>query len=448
MNITRENTGELELLIKVEISESDYQENVEKQLKEYQKKAVVAGFRRGNAPMGLIKKMYQKAIVADEVQSVIGQSLYKYIEDENLKIVGSPLSNDEKTGEIDFDKKDFVFYFDAALMPKANIQWKNIDVKRTQIKVSSKEIDEQLDDAARRFGKFETPETVEQTDFVYGKVVEMENGNVKEGGLNTFMSLEMKKLKATNFKKLFAEKKVEDKVVFNPSKVLDAETIAASFRMKEEEVQNFVSDVELSISGISRITPHEINEELFAKMFPNEDIKNVDDVKKKMKAETEKVYEEQCKMLFNAEVRKALIDQFTEYIPTEFIQKWLASRGEKDMTLENIVAEWDEKYLPSIKWEFIESSLREMKDIDPTQNEVVDYIKGVMTSYDLRKEDEDEKAYDERIEKAARTIAQDKNNVGQVYEKIYSEKLFALLEENIKPEVEKMTIKEFSERNK
>ena len=448
MNITRENTGELELLIKVEISESDYQENVEKQLKEYQKKAVVAGFRRGNAPMGLIKKMYQKAIVADEVQSVIGQSLYKYIEDENLKIVGSPLSNDEKTGEIDFDKKDFVFYFDAALMPKANIQWKNIDVKRTQIKVSSKEIDEQLDDAARRFGKFETPETVEQTDFVYGKVVEMEDGNVKEGGLNTFMSLEMKKLKATNFKKLFAEKKVEDKVVFNPSKVLDAETIAASFRMKEEEAQNFVSDVELSISGISRITPHEINEELFAKMFPNEDIKNVDDVKKKMKAETEKVYEEQCKMLFNAEVRKALIDQFTEYIPTEFIQKWLASRGEKDMTLENIVAEWDEKYLPSIKWEFIESSLREMKDIDPTQNEVVDYIKGVMTSYDLRKEDEDEKAYDERIEKAARTIAQDKNNVGQVYEKIYSEKLFALLEENIKPEVEKMTIKEFSERNK
>lgn len=448
MNITRENTGELELLIKVEISESDYQENVEKQLKEYQKKAVVAGFRRGNAPMGLIKKMYQKAIVADEVQSVIGQSLYKYIEDENLKIVGSPLSNDEKTGEIDFDKKDFVFYFDAALMPKANIQWKNIDVKRTQIKVSSKEIDEQLDDAARRFGKFETPETVEQTDFVYGKVVEMENGNVKEGGLNTFMSLEMKKLKATNFKKLFAEKKVEDKVVFNPSKVLDAETIAASFRMKEEEAQNFVSDVELSISGISRITPHEINEELFAKMFPNEDIKNVDDVKKKMKAETEKIYEEQCKMLFNAEVRKALIDQFTEYIPTEFIQKWLASRGEKDMTLENIVAEWDGKYLPSIKWEFIESSLREMKDIDPTQNEVVDYIKGVMTSYDLRKEDEDEKAYDERIEKAARTIAQDKNNVGQVYEKIYSEKLFALLEENIKPEVEKMTIKEFSERNK
>ena len=448
MNITRENTGELELLIKVEISESDYQENVEKQLKEYQKKAVVAGFRRGNAPMGLIKKMYQKAIVADEVQSVIGQSLYKYIEDENLKIVGSPLSNDEKTGEIDFDKKDFVFYFDAAFMPKANIQWKNIDVKRTQIKVSSKEIDEQLDDAARRFGKFETPETVEQTDFVYGKVVEMENGNVKEGGLNTFMSLEMKKLKATNFKKLFAEKKVEDKVVFNPSKVLDAETIAASFRMKEEEAQNFVSDVELSISGISRITPHEINEELFAKMFPNENIKNVDDVKKKMKAETEKVYEEQCKMLFNAEVRKALIDQFTEYIPTEFIQKWLASRGEKDMTLENIVAEWDGKYLPSIKWEFIESSLREMKDIDPTQNEVVDYIKGVMTSYDLRKEDEDEKAYDERIEKAARTIAQDKNNVGQVYEKIYSEKLFALLEENIKPEVEKMTIKEFSERNK
>ena len=108
MNITKENISELELLLKVEISESDYKEKVSKQLKEYQKKAVVPGFRKGMAPLPLIKKMYQKAIVADEVQGILSESLYKYIEDEKLEIVGSPLSNDEKTGEIDFDGTDFV----------------------------------------------------------------------------------------------------------------------------------------------------------------------------------------------------------------------------------------------------------------------------------------------------------------------------------------------------
>ena len=153
-------------------------------------------------------------------------------------------------------------------------------------------------------------------------------------------------------------------------------------------------------------------------------------------------------MLFNVEVRKALIEQFSAEIPTEFIQRWIASRGEKDVTIDTVKAEWEEKYLPAIKWEFIEAQIRKIKDIDPTQNEVVDYVKGIMTAHDLRKEDEDEKAYDERIEKAARSIAQDRNNVGQIYEKIYSDKMFALLNEQIKPEVEKITIKEFAERNK
>ena len=109
-----------------------------------------------------------------------------------------------------------------------------------------------------------------------------------------------------------------------------------------------------------------------------------------MKKETEKAYAEQSQMLFNVQVRKALIEQFAGEIPTEFIQRWIASRGEKDVTLDTVKAEWEEKYLPAIKWEFIEAQIRKIKDIDPTQNEIVDYIKGIMTAHDLRKEDEDE----------------------------------------------------------
>jgi trigger factor len=449
MNITKENISELELLLKVEISESDYKEKVGKQLKEYQKKAAVPGFRKGMAPLPLIKKMYQKAIVADEVQGILSESLYKYIEDEKLEIVGSPLSNDEKTGEINFDDTDFVFYFDAAIMPQVEIKWNELGVKMTQIKVSSKDIDEQITDIAQRYGKFETPETVEETDYVYGKAVELDkDGNAKEGGVNTFISMDVAKIKNNDIKQQFIGKKAEDKIVFNVGKALDAETIEKSFRLEKEIAKKFKSDVEVTLSGISRITPHEVNEELFQKVFPKEEVKDIDTFKKLLKKEAEKAYGEQTQMLFNVEVRKALIEQFSAEIPTEFIQRWIASRGEKDVTIDTVKAEWEEKYLSAIKWEFIEAQIRKIKDIDPTQNEVVDYVKGIMTAHDLRKEDEDEKAYDERIEKAARSIAQDRNNVGQIYEKIYSDKMFALLNEQIKPEVEKITIKEFAERNK
>ena len=110
MNISRENLGELDLLIKIEVAESDYAEQVSKQLKEYQKKASVPGFRKGMAPMGLIQRIYKSSIVADQVQNILGESLYKYLDDEKLDIIGSPLSNDEKTGKPDFEKdKDFVY---------------------------------------------------------------------------------------------------------------------------------------------------------------------------------------------------------------------------------------------------------------------------------------------------------------------------------------------------
>ena len=118
MNITRENLGDLDLCIKIEIAENDYADKVSKQLKEYQHKASVPGFRKGMAPMGLIQRMYKTSVVAEIVQDLLGESLYKYIDDEKLEILGSPLSNEEKTGTIDFAKgTDFTFYFDAALAP-------------------------------------------------------------------------------------------------------------------------------------------------------------------------------------------------------------------------------------------------------------------------------------------------------------------------------------------
>ena len=130
MNITRENLGDLDLCIKIEIAESDYAEKVTKQLKEYQHKATVPGFRKGMAPMGLIQRMYKTSVVADVVQGLLGDSLYKYIDDEKLNIIGSPLSNEEKNGAVDFEKsKDFTFYFDAALSPEVNIDWTKVDAK-------------------------------------------------------------------------------------------------------------------------------------------------------------------------------------------------------------------------------------------------------------------------------------------------------------------------------
>lgn len=452
MNITRENLGDLDLCIKIEIAENDYADKVSKQLKEYQHKASVPGFRKGMAPMGLIQRMYKTSVVAEIVQDLLGESLYKYIDDEKLEILGSPLSNEEKTGTIDFAKgTDFTFYFDAALAPEVNIDWSKIDTKLCSIKVASKDVDTQIDNITKRFGKFETPDTVAEGDNIYGKAVELtKEGTEKEGGLNVFCSFELSDMKDAEVAALFVGKKAEDKVVFNPSKAFTASQIEKVFRLDTAAAKKFKADVELSISGISRITPAELNEELFERVFPGEGIKSVDKFRKAISAQIEKANDEQCRILYVNQVRKQLLDNLNITMPEAFLKRWILSRSDdKDVTAETIENEWADKYVPSLKWEMLDGALNKIKSIEPTQNEIVDEIKNILRQNDGGlQEGESEQQAEERIEQAARSIAQDRRNVQQIVDKVYVEKTFQLFREQLNPEVEKVSTKEFAERCK
>lgn len=450
MNITREKTGELDVCIKIELTENDYAEKVLKQLKDYRQKATVPGFRKGMAPMGLIQRMYQSAVVADVVQNLMGESLYKYIDDEKLDLIGSPLANEEKNGTPDFSKQgDYTFYFDAALMPEVNIDWAAITTPICSIKVSSKDTDKQVDDIASRFGKFEAPEVVGEGDFVYGKVVELtKDGNEKEGGVNTFTSFSLEGIKDPETAALFVGHKAEDKIRFNMAKALPVTEIERALRIDNAAAKKFKADVEFTLSGCSHITPAELNEDLFEKVFPGQNIKTVEQFRKAVTAQIEEANDEQCHILYVNQVRKQLLDNFNALMPEAFLKRWILSRGEKDITAEKLDEEWNDKYLPSLKWEILDAALNKIQSIEPTQNEIVDEIKGILRKNDTLKEGEDEKAQEERLEQTARSIARDRNNVQQIVDRIYVNKTFDLFKAQANPQVEKVSSKEFAERAK
>lgn len=448
MNITRENLSELDLLIKIEVVENDYAEKVAKSLKEYQKKATVPGFRKGMAPMGLIQRMYKSAVVADEVQNLLSESLYKYIDEEKLDIIGSPLSNTEKTGEVDFSAaKDYTFYFDAALAPKFDLAWDKVEAKLYQIKVGAKDIDKQVEEITQRYGKFETPETVGEGDYVYGKAVELDKaGQPKEGGVNTFASFSLGTVKNSDeIMPLFVGKKNDEKVVFNASKAFTASDIEKVFRLDTAAAKKFKSDVEFTISGCSHITPHEINEDLFKTVFPGQEVKDAAAFRKLVGKDMEKEYNQQCEILYVNEVRKQLIDNFNAPIPEAFLKRWILSRDEKNLTAEKLDAEWADNYVPSLKWEFVDGALNKISPIDASHNEIVDEVKNILRPGDQLQEGETEEAREKRLEQAAQSIAKDRENVQRIADRIYVHKAFELFKGQLKPEAEKITIKEFSE---
>ena len=402
------------------------------------------------APKGLIERMYKAAIVGDAVQEQLNSSLFKYIDDEKLHILGMPMSNDEKTGSVDFGKqKEFSFYFDAAIAPEFNIEWDKIAVKYNQVSVTAKDVDAEMKRVVERFGKFETPEVVSAGDYMYGKAVELDkNGNAKEGGIDAFASFNLANLKDAELLPLFEGKKAEDKIVFNMAKAFPVADIERALHMDNATAKKFKADVELTLSGISRIIPHEINNELFEKIFPGQKIKDADAFSKAMKKEIEKANGEQSDYLFVNQVRKALLDQFTAPLPEDFLKRWFASRGEKDMTPESIEADWQEKYVPSLKWELIEAKLEEIQPVEPTSNQIVDYIKDILRRNDQKVEGETKEKAEERLEQAARSIAADRQNTRQIVDRLYADNLAKIFKDQVKPEVEKVSAKEFGERAK
>lgn len=445
MNITRESLNNLEHRIKIEIVESDYAEKVTKQLKNYKNHAQVPGFRKGMAPMGMIQRMYKGAITADEVQNLLNESLFKYIDDEKLNIVGSPLANEELTGKPDMEHgKDFTFYFDIATMPEVKIDWSKIDVKMTEVKVDKKEIDTQIDNITRQHGKFESPETIAENDFIYGKAVELDkSGNEKEGGLNVFCSFEVSTIKDEEIRNSFIGKKKDDKIRFVANKAFKTEDLERNFRLDADVAKKFKSEVELTISGASRVTPHEVNEELFNIVFPGKEIKDAAAFRKALAADLEASYKDNSEILFANKVRHALLENFDAEVPEAFLKRWILSRGEKDITAEKLDAEWAEKYLPAMKWEFIEFALQQIKPLNPSHAEVVDEIKTIIKRNNASA---GEKESDEEIDRLANTIANDQQNSRSIIDRLYHRNLVNVFVEQIKPETEKISVKEYNER--
>ena len=450
MNITRENLSDLELCVKVDIEEKDYIETVKKQLKEYQHKAAVPGFRKGMAPMGLIERMYKAAVVGDAVQNELNTALFKYIDDEKIRILGMPMSNDEKTGEVDFAHGNaFTFYFDMAVAPEFNIEWDKVNVVYNQIKTTPKELDNEINNILNRYGKFETPEQIGAGDIVYGKIRELDKkGAPKEGGIDTFVSLNLLNLEDAEMMHLFEGKKAEEKIVFNMYKAFPTADIERALHLETADAKKFKSDVELTVSGVSRIIPHEMDDDLYKLVFPDKKIKDAEAFRKALRAEIDKANEEQSDYLFVNQVRKALVENFTANLPENFLKRWFASRGEKDMTPESIEADWAEKYLPSLKWELIESKLEEISPVEPTNNQIVDYIKEILRRGDKPAEGETKEKIEERLEQQARSISADRKNVQQIVDRVYASNLAKIFKDQVKPTVEKVSGKEFAERAK
>ena len=247
MNIVRNDVDSCNSTLTLTIDKQDYADKVEKSLKEYRQKVQMPGFRPGNVPIGIVKKMYGKSVLVEEVNKIISESLYNYIKDNKIDILGEPISNENIQKPIDFDKDEtFEFVFDIGLCPTMNIDFDTKDkITYYTITVTDEMVDEHINMHASRLGKYVTGEKTEETSVIKGDMKEIvEEGTEKTETLEAVdVLLTPKYIKDAKQKKLFVGKKIGAKIKFNPVKAMENEyEVSSMLNIKKYKVKDYDRD--------------------------------------------------------------------------------------------------------------------------------------------------------------------------------------------------------------
>lgn len=445
MNITKENIDALNAVLKVKIEKSDYEEKVNSVLKDYRKKAQIPGFRPGKVPFGMVKKMYEKPVMLEEINKLLSESVSNYIFEEKLKILGDPLPNEEKQEMIDWDNQnEFDFFFDLGLVPDFEFKISKKDkVPYYNIKVEDKFINDTVENYTRRFGKTEEVDSVEGNELLKGVLVQLDqDGNVLEDGIlkeDAMLSLEV--MKNDEVKNKFKGAKVNDEVVFELAKAYPSEVELASLLNIDKEVAaQIAGNFKLSIHQITRYVPAEVNQELFDKVYGKDTVKSLEEFRNKIKEEIQSGFSKESDYKLAIDIKDKFVEKTTMNLPEEFLKRWLkyTNRELKDEEIEKDF----HNFADGLKWTLIKEQLIQENELKVEEKEVLEYSKELtlmqFRQYGLNS------IPDEQLEQYAKEILKKEEERKRLVDKLFEDKVVNYIRENIKLDEKHVTTEEFN----
>lgn len=418
MNITQSTKGDNLISIKISVEKSDYQETVEKTLKDMRRRANVPGFRPGMVPMGMIKKMYGASAKMEALNTVVSDNLNKHIMDNKLDLIGYPLSDLDQQQPADLDKEENIdFYFEAALRPEINVDYTNTMVDFYHIIPTDEEVDKVVEDLQQRNPDTSHPETVGENDRLELKVREAEDGKELEGGFQKDgLFIHMDQIKDKESRELIIGKEVGAEFIVNFAKAFGTEEAVAKVLGEEAPVD---SDYNIIIDDAIRDEKPELNEDFFKKIFPDKEIKELDAFKQAVKAEMEKQHEAEADpILFNKMVDE-LVAAVHFDLPDAFLKRWLVENSRGEIKADEIEKNYEKDYVKGLRWQLIEDSIvKANPELIINDEEVKNFVlKQIFPGIDYNLED-DMKANLDKIAanylKDARQVEQIKNQLADI----------------------------------
>lgn len=444
MNITHEKIDELNAVLKIEVSAEDYQPQVEKAIKEHQKKMNLPGFRPGKVPVSVVKKMFWKSLLAEEINKLVVDKMYDYFSQNNIDILGNPLANKEKSAEIDWENStNFEFFFDFAPNPIFEVEsLGNMNIGYYDIQVDNKVVDKYLLEMRRRYGKFTNPEESGVTDLVYCEFEELdEKGDVLEGGIKSKASVAVDMIKDKQEQKRFVGLKKDDILDCDLLKLFEnRHEISHVLNISHEKAEGVLNRFRLKVLTISRNEPAELNSEFFGKVYKNDNIASEEQLRERIKTDAESSFKAEGDKRFVSDVVEYLLKNTKVPLPDAFLKRWLLETNQEKFTEEQVEKEYS-IYADTLKWQLIENHILKSNNVEVTREDVKEFIKDYFRKN--VQQGSGEEGDDQRLESVAEQFMQNKEEVKKIFERLYDERLKDLFKSQIKIENKAISYEDF-----
>ena len=446
MNISFECADKINGLMTITIDKADYEENVNKTLKDYRKKVQMPGFRPGMVPMGLVKRQYGTAIKVDEVNRLLGEKLYEYVRENKIQMLGEPLPNEEKQQPQDFEQDGpLTFVFDIAVAPEFKAELTDKDtVDYYSIKADDKLIDDQVQMYASQAGEFVEAQEWSGNDTLKGDLRQLdEKGNTLEGGIETEGGMIMPAyIKGEDEKKKFEGAKPGDIITFNPKKAYpdnDAE-VAAMLKVDKEQVKDLTSNFSFQVTEIRHFQPAAVDEKLFERVF-GEGVKDEAEFRQRISDAIKPQLQANGDYKFMLDVRKYMEQKVGELTFPEALLKRVMLQNNKDKGADFVEKNFRGS-IDELKWHLIKEQLVVANNVKVEEADLKEVAKAAIrqqfAQYGMTNVPEDV------LDNYAAEQLKKRENVDQFVDRAVDAKLTEALKSVVKLNTKEVTLDEFN----
>ncbi len=441
MNISKKDINALTAELSISLTPADYETKVDNAIKKVQKQAAMPGFRPGKVPVGLIKKQHGKSILVDEINKILNEALYNYINDNKIEILGNPMPKEDN--KIDFENQtEWTFNYELGLTPNFDVKLDNSQsfVYNT-VKIDDELVEKYLKDVKRNYGKPSNPDVAEGKDVLYIDIVELDaDNNVVAGGIFKSTSIGIDRLKNEAAKAKLTGAKKEDKIIINANELYDsAVDKSISLGIDKEVAESFSSNLQLTVRNIARMEDAELNQELFDKLYGAGTINSLEEFKEKIKGELALMFAQDTDRKFVEGVEKTLVEKLNITLPDDFLKRWLMAVNEKPLTKEQLEAEYP-AYAKSMQWKLIENKIIKNNNlsvsIEEAKEEAASYVRSQFARYGQVPEDKE-------VAKIVDGILGKQEEAQKIFEGLYSKKVLDVLKTSCKLDTKEVSYNEF-----